>query len=121
MARMCVPSSIGAICVISAWRVSPETRRSVHRLKDGFRLGGRYLLRARIASGGMADVWEGLDEVLQRDVAVKIMRGDSDHEEVFLQRFRDEALHSAQLLHVNITTVFDYGEAHGRASCRERV
>jgi len=85
----------------------------VHRLKDGFRLGGRYLLRARIASGGMADVWEGLDEVLQRDVAVKIMRGDSDHEEVFLQRFRDEALHSAQLLHVNITTVFDYGEEDG--------
>ena len=85
----------------------------MHRLTDGFRLGGRYLLRARIASGGMADVWEGLDEVLQRDVAVKIMRGDSDHEEVFLQRFRDEALHSAQLLHVNITTVFDYGEEDG--------
>src|SRR5690242_9202346 len=61
----------------------------------------------------MADVWEGLDEVLQRDVAVKIMRGDSDHEEVFLQRFRDEALHSAQLLHINITTVFDYGEDDG--------
>src|SRR5215218_10300274 len=56
----------------------------VYRLKDGFRLGGRYLLRARIASGGMADVWEALDEVLQRDVAVKVMRGDSEHEEVFL-------------------------------------
>ena len=85
----------------------------MHRLKEGFRLGDRYLLRARIASGGMADVWEALDDVLQRDVAVKIMRGDADHEEVFLHRFRDEALHSAQLLHVNITTVFDYGEADG--------
>ncbi len=85
----------------------------MYRLKDGFRLGGRYLLRARIASGGMADVWEALDEVLQREVAVKVMRGDAEHEEVFLQRFRDEALHSAALLHVNITTVFDYGEDDG--------
>ena len=85
----------------------------MHRLKEGFRLGDRYLLRSRIASGGMADVWEALDEVLQRDVAVKIMRGDAEHEEVFLHRFRDEALHSAQLLHINITTVFDYGEDNG--------
>jgi serine/threonine protein kinase len=85
----------------------------VHRLTEGFRLGGRYLLESRIASGGMADVWAGTDEVLQREVAIKIMRGDAEHEEVFLQRFRDEALHSAQLLHVNITTVFDYGEEDG--------
>ena len=64
----------------------------------------------RIASGGMADVWRAEDEVLQREVAVKVMRADADNEEIFTARFRDEALHSASLMHANITTVFDYGE-----------
>ncbi|KRE94090.1 serine/threonine protein kinase [Nocardioides sp. Soil774] len=68
------------------------------------------MLQERIASGGMADVWSGLDDVLQRQVAVKIMRADPDNEEIFAERFRDEALHSAALMHTNITTVFDYGE-----------
>jgi serine/threonine-protein kinase len=68
------------------------------------------VLEERIASGGMADVWRGLDDVLQRNVAVKIMRADPDNEQIFAERFRDEALHSAALLHPNITTVFDYGE-----------
>jgi serine/threonine-protein kinase len=68
------------------------------------------VLEERIASGGMADVWRALDDVLQRQVAVKIMRADPDNEEIFAERFRDEALHSAGLLHPNITTVFDYGE-----------
>jgi serine/threonine protein kinase len=83
---------------------------TVQRLVGGLRLGDRYVLEERIASGGMADVWRGLDEVLQRQVAVKIMRADPDNEEIFAKRFRDEAQHSAALLHPNITTVFDYGE-----------
>ena len=82
----------------------------MHRLVPGLRLGDRYVLQERIASGGMADVWDALDEVLQRNVAVKVMRADPDNEEVFAERFRDEALHSAALMHNNITTVFDYGE-----------
>ena len=82
----------------------------MHRLVAGLRLGDRYVLQERIASGGMADVWSGLDDVLQRQVAVKIMRADPDNEEIFAERFRDEALHSAALMHTNITTVFDYGE-----------
>ena len=82
----------------------------VQRLVAGLRLGDRYVLQERIASGGMADVWSGLDDVLQRQVAVKVMRADPDNEEIFAERFRDEALHSAALMHTNITTVFDYGE-----------
>ncbi|QBX57601.1 serine/threonine protein kinase [Nocardioides seonyuensis] len=58
----------------------------------------------------MADVWSATDDVLQRAVAVKVMRADADNEEMFAKRFRDEALHSAALMHPNITTVFDYGE-----------
>lgn len=82
----------------------------MHRLVQGLELGGRYVLQERIAAGGMSDVWRGLDGVLRRDVAVKVMRADPDNEEIFAQRFRDEALHSAALMHTNITTVFDYGE-----------
>ena len=82
----------------------------MHRLVEGLGLGDRYVLQERIASGGMSDVWRALDDVLQREVAVKVMRADPDNEEIFAHRFRDEALHSAALMHSNITTVFDYGE-----------
>jgi serine/threonine-protein kinase len=78
-------------------------------------LGGRYRLDRRVASGGMADVWAAEDDVLQRRVAVKVMRPDPDHEELFALRFRDEALHSAALIHTNIATLFDYGEDDGVA------
>ena len=82
---------------------------------EGLRLGDRYVLEERIASGGMAHVWSAVDDVLQRQVAVKIMRADMDDEEVFAERFRDEAQHSAALMHPNITTVFDYGEDDHRS------
>ena len=85
------------------------------RLHNGFILGERYRLESRIASGGMADVWAGIDEVLQRSVAIKVMRPDSDHERLFALRFRDEAVHAAGLMHTNIATVFDYGEDDGLA------
>jgi serine/threonine-protein kinase len=87
----------------------------MRRLRSGFVLGGRYVLGDRIASGGMADVWEAQDQTLQRLVAVKVMRPDIGHEEIFRLRFRDEALHAASLLHTNIATVFDYGEEDGLA------
>ncbi|MEO6413213.1 MAG: serine/threonine-protein kinase [Pedococcus sp.] len=85
------------------------------RLEEGVTLGERYVLGARIASGGMADVWAGADQVLQRAVAVKVMRPDTGLEELFALRFRDEAVHSAALLHTNIATLFDYGEDDGLA------
>ena len=87
----------------------------MNRLHEGFVLGDRYHLEKRIASGGMADVWAGTDAVLQREVAVKVMRPDADHERLFALRFRDEAVHSAALMHTNIATVFDYGEDQGLA------
>ena len=85
------------------------------RLEPDLVLGGRYQLGHRIASGGMADVWSALDSVLQRNVALKVMRPDPGHEELFALRFRDEALHSAALIHTNIATLFDYGEDDGLA------
>ena len=82
----------------------------MNRLHEGLVLGERYSLRERIASGGMGDVWEAGDTVLSRTVAVKVLRPGTDEEEVFARRFRSEALYTANLLHPNIATVFDYGE-----------
>ncbi len=78
-------------------------------------LAERYQLERRVASGGMADIWAAEDQVLQRNVALKVMRPDPHHEELFALRFRDEALHSASLNHTNIATLFDYGEDDGVA------
>ena len=82
----------------------------MNRLHEGLVLGERYSLRERIASGGMGDVWAAGDTVLSRTVAVKVLRPGTDEEEVFARRFRSEALYTANLLHPNIATVFDYGE-----------
>src|SRR6478735_3290035 len=87
----------------------------VNRLEPGLVLGDRYRLERRLASGGMGDVWVAEDHVLRRMVALKVMRPNPDHEELFAVRFRDEALHSAKLIHTNIATLFDYGEDDGLA------
>ena len=87
----------------------------VNRLEPGLVLGDRYRLERRLASGGMGDVWVAEDHVLRRMVALKVMRPNPDREELFAVRFRDEALHSAKLIHTNIATLFDYGEDDGLA------
>jgi len=76
-------------------------------VRTGHLLGGRYSLVAPIASGGMGDVWSASDDVLGREVAVKLLRNGGAE---FLDRFRDEARSSASLHHPNIAAVFDYGE-----------
>ena len=73
-------------------------------------LGGRYELRCLLASGGMGRVWRGRDTVLNRAVAVKILRSEFTDDAAFLARFRAEAQHAAALHHPNIASVFDYGE-----------
>ena len=73
-------------------------------------LGGRYELGTLLASGGMGRVWRGRDTVLNRAVAVKILRSEFTDDGAFLARFRAEAQHAAALHHPNIASVFDYGE-----------
>ena len=72
-------------------------------------VGGRYVLLRRLAVGGMGAVWVAADNVLGRDVAVKILRDDLVDSGVFLDRFRNEARHTAALAHPGIANVFDYG------------
>ncbi|SET28568.1 serine/threonine-protein kinase [Geodermatophilus poikilotrophus] len=73
-------------------------------------LGGRYELRSLLATGGMGQVWRGRDTLLDRDVAVKVLRSEYTRDRSFLERFRAEARHTAALSHPNIATLHDYGE-----------
>ena len=72
--------------------------------------GGRYQLGQLIGRGGMAEVHVALDTRLGRTVAIKIMRPDLAHDEIFLTRFRREAHSVAQMNNPNIVNIYDSGE-----------
>ncbi|MCK2214377.1 serine/threonine protein kinase [Actinomadura sp. ATCC 31491] len=74
------------------------------------RLRNRYLLVSRIATGGMGEVWRARDELLGREVAVKILRSHIHVDPTFRERFRNEARITASLADPGIAQVFDYGE-----------
>ncbi len=73
-------------------------------------LAHRYELHTVLASGGMGRVWRARDVLLNRTVAVKILRSEFTGDPAFVSRFRAEAQHAALLHHPNIAAVFDYGE-----------
>ncbi len=73
----------------------------------GVVLSGRYELLTIIASGGMAQVWQGHDKILDRPVAIKILHSHLAHDEGFVARFRREAIASARLSHTSIVAVYD--------------
>ncbi|MFN2470466.1 MAG: protein kinase [Gaiellaceae bacterium] len=75
----------------------------------GTRLEGRYRIEARIARGGMATVYRGLDERLDRVVAIKVMHPGLAEEADFLARFTREARAAARLSSGNVVSVFDQG------------
>ena len=77
--------------------------------------GGRYKLISRIAIGGMGEVWQAQDEVILRDVAIKILKQEFMGDPGFLERFRTEARHAAMVNHEGIANVYDYGEDGGSA------
>ncbi|HIW63944.1 MAG TPA: serine/threonine protein kinase [Candidatus Stackebrandtia excrementipullorum] len=79
-------------------------------MSPGIKLGGRYRLDERIATGGMGDVWRATDEVLGRVVAAKVLLPSLLNEPGFVERFRAEARVVATLSHPNIVRVYDYGE-----------
>jgi len=77
--------------------------------------GDRYRLVDRIAIGGMGEVWRAHDEVILRDVAIKILKPEFMGDPGFLERFRVEARHAARVDHIGIADVYDYGEGSGSA------
>jgi serine/threonine-protein kinase len=76
-------------------------------------IGGRYRLDRRLGAGGMSTVFLALDTVLERQVAVKLLAEHLADDEVFVRRFRHEALAAARLQHPNIVQVFDSGHDGG--------
>jgi tRNA A-37 threonylcarbamoyl transferase component Bud32 len=74
---------------------------------------GPYTIVEKIGEGGMAVVYKGYQESLNRYVAVKVLRGELARDQQFIARFRREALASGGLNHPNILHVYDAGVAHG--------
>jgi beta-lactam-binding protein with PASTA domain/predicted Ser/Thr protein kinase len=76
-------------------------------------IDGRYRVISRLGSGGMADVYLAKDQLLGRDVAVKILHHHFAEDQEFVERFRREASSAAALSHPNIVAIFDRGEWNG--------
>ena len=70
-------------------------------------LGGRYELRELVGTGGMAQVWRGVDRTLGRDVAVKVLHAHLAQDDAIVTRFRHEAMAAAQLSNPHIVAVYD--------------
>ncbi|MDE3076136.1 MAG: serine/threonine protein kinase, partial [Chloroflexota bacterium] len=77
-------------------------------------IGGRYQLKRRLGSGGMATVHLAHDPLLSRDVAVKLPRSDGESDPVMLERFQAELRAAGRLNHPNIVTIYDGGQDDGQ-------
>jgi eukaryotic-like serine/threonine-protein kinase len=82
-------------------------------MTEGVLLNDRYQLLEQLGTGGMAFVYRARDVVLDRDVAIKVLRKDYSDNEEFQNQFRLEARSAANLSHPNIVTVHDFGFADG--------
>ncbi len=76
-------------------------------------INDRYQIEKLIGEGGMANVYLAQDKILDRKVAVKVLRGDLADDEKFVRRFQREALAASSLSHPNIVEIYDVGEDEG--------
>lgn len=83
-------------------------------IKIGDRIDGRYRIVSRIASGGMADVYEASDLIYRRIVSIKVMKEELLKDPVNLARFNNETAAAASLNHPNIVKVYGRGYVDGR-------
>lgn len=79
----------------------------------GQKIDGRYQIIRTIGEGGMANVYLAYDTILEREVAVKVLRGDLSNDEKFVKRFQREAKAASSLNHPNIVEMYDVGEDDG--------
>ena len=77
-------------------------------------LDHRYELVEHIGGGGMADVYRAHDQLLDRNVAVKILHAQFANDEEFIEKFRREAQGAAKLSHPNIVNIYDVGQENSR-------
>lgn len=74
----------------------------------------RYQLIKKIGIGGMADVYLAQDTLLEREVAIKILRGELSSDPIHLMRFKREANAASEITHPNIVEIYDIGQADGQ-------
>lgn len=79
---------------------------------EGNVIGNRYEIIEKIGNGGMATVYKALDKILNRYVAIKILRDEFTTDEEFIKRFNAEAQSAARLTHPNIVSVYDVGQEY---------
>ena len=79
----------------------------------GQKINDRYEIIKSIGEGGMANVYLAYDTILDRNVAIKVLRGDLANDEKFVRRFQREALSASSLSHPNIVAMYDVGEDNG--------
>ncbi len=79
---------------------------------EGSVIGNRYEIIEKIGNGGMATVYKALDKILNRYVAIKILREEFTTDEEFIKRFNAEAQSAARLTHPNIVSVYDVGQEY---------
>ena len=79
----------------------------------GQKVNSRYEIIKTIGEGGMANVYLARDTILDRNVAIKVLRGDLASDEKFVRRFQREALSASSLSHPNIVEIYDVGEDDG--------
>ena len=82
-------------------------------ITKGQKINDRYEIIKSIGEGGMANVYLGHDTILDRNVAIKVLRGDLANDEKFVRRFQREALSASSLAHPNIVEMYDVGEDDG--------
>ncbi len=83
-------------------------------LSKGQKINERYEILKSIGEGGMANVYLAHDTILDRDVAIKVLRGDLENDEKFIRRFQREAKSVSDLTSPNIVEVYDVGEEDGQ-------
>ena len=74
-------------------------------------ISDRYMIVTSLGEGGMADVYLAVDTILNREVAIKILRGELSSDPVTLLRFQREANAASKLDHPNVVDVYDVGES----------
>lgn len=82
-------------------------------IEKGQMINDRYEIIKSIGEGGMANVYLAYDTILDRRVAIKVLRGDLSNDEKFVRRFQREALSASSLSHPNIVEMYDVGEDNG--------
>jgi len=82
-------------------------------IEKGQKINDRYEVIKSIGEGGMANVYLAYDTILDRRVAVKVLRGDLSNDEKFVRRFQREALSASSLSHPTIVEMYDVGEDNG--------